>query len=291
MTPPPGPFPRPNVLALIVASAIGLAACGGGSTQPSPAPPSTTTAPAPTSGAITRPTSGPTTAGSPTTVPATSSAPPTTAVTTAPTSAAPDPRTVPPASLARPGTTPVHVLYGDLDGDGVEDIVLDSVERGGGPVPQSYLDAFLYDGKGAWQRAWSATDPAPPGDPSAPAAVLQQAAPGSVSQDVDFLALVDTAGDGSSELAVGVLNLGAGPGPLDVWVIGFGPDGPSTEFWEETVQDGTLLAGANELRLQTPWFRPSDPACCPSRIEHQTIGFDPASKRVRVLHRTFTPVS
>jgi hypothetical protein len=120
--------------------------------------------------------------------------------------------------------------------------------------------------------------------------VLEQADPASVSQDVDFLALVDTAGDGSAELAVGVLNLGAGPGPLDVWVIGFGPGGPTTEFWEQTVQGGTLLAGADELQLQTPSFGPSDPSCCPSRIEHQTIGFDPAAGRVEVLRRSFTPV-
>jgi hypothetical protein len=44
------------------------------------------------------------------------------------------------------------------------------------------------------------------------------------------------------------------------------------------------------LRLQTPSFRPSDPACCPSRIEHQTIGFDDASGTVKVLERSFTPV-
>ena len=44
------------------------------------------------------------------------------------------------------------------------------------------------------------------------------------------------------------------------------------------------------LRLQTPSFGPDDPSCCPSRIEHQTIGFDTAQGRVRVLERTFTPV-
>jgi hypothetical protein len=116
------------------------------------------------------------------------------------------------------------------------------------------------------------------------------AGPGTLAQRIDSLALVDTAGDGTPELAVGVLNQGAGPGPLDVWVLGFDSGAPTTEFWEETVQGGILLAAGNTLRLQAPSFGPDDPACCPSRIEHQTIGFDPGTGTVRVLHRSFTPV-
>ncbi len=156
-------------------------------------------------------------------------------------------------------------------------------------APQPYLDVFLYRA-GRWRRGWAGTGPAPPGADGAPASVLETAGPGTLTQQVDFLSLVDTAADGSPQVAVGVLNQGAGPGPLDVWVIGFGPNGPTTEFWEETVQGGILLAAGTTLRLQTPSFGPDDPACCPSRIEHQTIGFDPGTGTVRILHRSFTPV-
>jgi hypothetical protein len=149
---------------------------------------------------------------------------------------------------------------------------------------------FLGDAQGAWPRAWEATGPAPPGDANAPPSVLQLAEGVPPAQQVDFAAIQDMEGDGSSDLAVGVLNIGAGPGPLDVWVIGFGQDGPSNEFWEATQSGGVLVAAGDQLKLQTPNFRPGDPACCPSRIEHQTIGFDPGSGRVRVLERSFTPV-
>jgi hypothetical protein len=98
------------------------------------------------------------------------------------------------------------------------------------------------------------------------------------------------AGDGSAELVVGVLNVGAGPGPLDLWVIGFGPEGAGNELWERTDSGGVLVVAGDTVRLQAPSFAPSDPACCPSRIEHQTIGWDSGRGRVRVLRRTFTPV-
>jgi hypothetical protein len=121
--------------------------------------------------------------------------------------------------------------------------------------------------------------------------VLGTAGPATLGQQIDSLALVDMAGDGSPELTVGVLNQGAGPGPLDVWVIGFGTGHPATEFWEQTVQGGILLAAGTTLRLQAPSYGPDDPSCCPSRIEHQIIGFDSTTGTIRVLHRSFTPVA
>jgi hypothetical protein len=185
------------------------------------------------------------------------------------------------------------VVYGDLDGDGVEDIVLSAAAAGvptGAVIPQGYLDVFLDDGHGGWSHDWSATGPVPPGDPSAPASVLTKARPREVSQEVDTLAVLDLAGDRSGDLLIGVLNLGAGTGPLDAWVIGFGPQGPTTEFWEATVSGGVLIGAGDTVKLDAPDFAPSDPACCPSRISHQTIGYDPATGKVRVLRQTFTPV-
>ena len=264
-------------------ASLALAACDGAS-------------PAPTSGESTTPqvTTGPTmTAGS--TAPTSGPSPTGPTTTTGPSpSVPPDPHSVPVGSLLRRGTRPLRVLYGDLDGDGTDDIVVAAVRRHPPPgtaIAQAYLDVFLGDGDGTWPRAWEATGPAPPGDPAAPVTVVQDSGDLPPAQQLDFVAIVDMRGDGSAELAAGVLNIGAGPGPLDVWVIGFGPDGPVTEFWEETVMGGILVAAGDRLRLQTPDFGPNDPACCPSRIEHQTIGFDPARGRVAVLERTFTPVA
>ena len=286
----------------ILTLTVMLAACGSGPVTPSPAPPST---PATTSAVVTgSPSPLHTTAPSPSLTSAPSPSPTTastTGVTTSPVSpspvspspsAPPDPRSQALGPLLRPGTTPETVAYGDLDGDGVEDIALLQVAKHpppGGVMAQEFLDVFTWDGSG-WTRTWEATGPAPPGVSGEPASVLNAPGDGVPDQVVDFLHVVDMAGDGTADLAVGVTNYGAGPGPMDVWVIGFGGGTPSTEFWEETQQDGTLLPDGAALRLQTPKFAPGDPACCPSGIEHQTIGFDPGTNGIGVLQSSVTPV-
>jgi hypothetical protein len=281
---------RTAVVALVLAAALAgsLAACDSG--------PANTTG-GPTTGA-TGGTTGTTTGGATTTPPATTVGP-TTGTTTGPLTTphvspdVPDPRSVPVQSLLRPGTRVLKAMYGDVDGDGVEDIVLASIETSpppGAVMAQAYLDVYRYDGEGGWPRAWEASAPAPPGNPQAPDSVLEKAEPGAVSQQLDFLALVDFRGDGSSELVVGVLNVGAGPGPLDVWAVRFGPEGAVNDFWEQTTQGGVLVAAGDTVKLQTPSFEDGDPACCPSSIEHQTIGYAKAADRIKVLERTFTPV-
>jgi hypothetical protein len=269
-----------------VVLAVGLlvlaASCGTGSGEPEPS-------------ASTRTSARPTPSVSPTPPPVVTTPPETTPAATSPSpsAAAPDPRSVDVHSLLRPGTRVMKVIYGDVDGDGVDDIVLASAVAHpppGAVMAQPYLDVYRYDGTG-WPKAWEATEPAPPGNPNSPASVLAEPDPSSVSQQIDFLGLIDMAHDGSVELVVGILNVGAGPGPLDVWVVGFGPEGAVNDFSESTTSGGVLVAAGDELRLQTPAFRSGDPACCPSRIEHQTIGFDSAAGKVRVLHQTFTPVS
>ncbi len=216
---------------------------------------------------------------------------PSASVPPATTPAAPDPRSVPVDSLLRPGTTIVRALYGDLDGDGTEEIVLasrDATPPPGAFLAQGYLDVFVWDGR-VFARTFGATEGAPPGGGSkAPGLMLQRPDPVAVSQEIDFLALVDLEGDGSAELGVGILNIGAGPGPLDVWVISMPSGSLRTEFYEETVSGGILTSAGDSLRLVTPSYEPTDPACCPSRIEYQTIGFDPVSGRVKVVSRTFT---
>jgi len=274
--------PRIGVLLAAAVLWVVAAACSGGDDGPG----STNTSVRST-GSVAPATSAASPSASPSAVPSPTPASPRS------TQPAPDPRSVDVQSLLRPGTRQLQVIYGDVDGDGVDDLVLASAVAhppSSAVMAQSYLDVFRYDGQG-WPRAWEATEPAPPGNPNSPASVLAEAKPASVSQLIDFLSLIDMAHDGSAELVVGILNVGAGPGPLDVWVIGFGPEGAVNDFSESTTSGGVLVAAGDELRLQTPDYQSGDPACCPSRIDHQTIGFDSAKGRVRVLHETFTPVS
>src|SRR4051794_33838414 len=136
------PF-RLGLLAVLTCSAA-LAACHDGPDAPPPGPTTTATAAATTAPASTTP-AGPTgtTAGTTATTPP-GTTPPTTPPTTGPTtSGGNDPRAVPLRTLLRPGTRPLRALYGDLSGDGVEDIVVAAVDRTPPPgtaIAQAYLD-------------------------------------------------------------------------------------------------------------------------------------------------------
>ncbi|MGH2546921.1 MAG: hypothetical protein ACRDHJ_08610, partial [Actinomycetota bacterium] len=114
------------------------------------------------------------------------------------------------ASLVRLGTRPVWIRPGDLDGDGVEELVIFSVEqRRAGTV--SYLEVFRLD-EGRWHRVFDATGNAPPGA-GAPEQMLIPPEEGFVSQSVRTLRLVDFAGDGRPEIVAGIQTFGAGEGP------------------------------------------------------------------------------
>jgi len=244
-------------------------------------PPAATTGPPPTAPGVTA--TG--TAAAPTTAPATTepSIPPPT------TPAVPDPRGVPVSTLLRPGTSEVRTLYGDLNGDGVEEIVVAArrtTPPPGAVLAQGYLDVFSWNGR-AFARVFAATKGAPQGG-DVPATMIQVPRAEQVSQEMQFLALVGFRTGGPPDLALGILNVGAGAGPLDVWVVSMDAGGFHTEFFEETVSGGILTTSGSALQLDTPNFAPSDPHCCPSRIERQEIGLDPASGAITVLRRTFT---
>jgi len=183
------------------------------------------------------------------------------------------------------------VLYGDLDGDGNEEIVVASRKRvvpPGAFLPQQFLDVFGFDGS-SYVRVFAATEGAPPGH-GAPDQMIATPRPVAVSQQIDFLELVDFRRDRSPEVAVGILTIGAAAGPLDVWVVS-ADRGWRTELFEATQSDGRLAVVGNRLLLDTGSYAPSDPQCCPSRIEHQVIGFDRATGRITILRRTFTPAT
>jgi hypothetical protein len=255
---------------LVLVLALAACASGGG-------PARTGTSEPPTAPAVTTTTS---TGAPPTTSPSTP------AVTTPET---PDPRQVPVSSLLRSDTSRLRALYGDLDGDGIDEIVLAaraSNPPSGAALAQDYLDVFAWDGT-RFARVFAATEGAPAGH-GAPGTMIAVPPPEQVSQTLQFLALVRFRPDEALDLAVGVLNVGAGAGPLDVWVVRMQGGGFRTEFFESTVSGGILTTTGTGLELDTPNFAPSDPHCCPSRIEHQVIGADPATGRIAVLRRTFT---
>jgi len=222
--------------------------------------------------------------------PASPTAPTTpTASSTTPAPEPPDPRTVPVQSLLRPGTSADQVLYGDLNGDGLDEIVLVSHEQtapaSGGPA-QPFLDVFGVVGT-AYQKLLDATTMAPPGGDH-PLRVIDATNPEFNAQAVTFTGLVDFQEDGAKELVTGVEVEGAGAGPLSVWVIGMNGASFVTDFFEQTTRGGTLITVRNTVRLETGRFGPNDPGCCPSRISHQVIAFDTDRDQIRVVKETFT---
>lgn len=192
------------------------------------------------------------------------------------------------ASLVRLGTRPVWIRPGDLDGDGVEELVIFSVEqRRAGTV--SYLEVFRLD-EGRWHRVFDATGNAPPGA-GAPEQMLIPPEEGFVSQSVRTLRLVDFAGDGRPEIVAGIQTFGAGEGPLEVWILSMGEDGSlSTEFYRSSSRGGDVVrVRGNRVRFEFHAYRKDDPGCCPTFTDTLVIGWNEVSGRIEVLERTRRP--
>jgi hypothetical protein len=189
-------------------------------------------------------------------------------------------------SLVRQGAEPVAIRYGDLDGDGVEEVVLSSASRQPDDLglPTPYLEVFDYR-RGEWRRIFDATGDAPQGE-GVPGRMLEPAGAG-FAQSVHVLDLVDFAGDGSPQIVAAIASAGATAGPLELWVVSVRADGAFiTEFYESSSRGGRLDVLGDTLRFEFGVYRKRDPGCCPSLIETQTIGFAPLSGRIEVLERT-----
>lgn len=192
------------------------------------------------------------------------------------------------ASLVRVGTRPVWVRSGDLDGDGVEELVVASVEqRRAGTTP--YLEVFRLE-EGRWRRVFDATGNAPPGA-GAPEQMLIPPEEGFVGQSVRRLRLVDFAGDGRPEIVAGIQSFGAAEGPLEVWVISMATDGSlTTEFFRSSSRGGDVVRiRGNRVRFEFHVYRKDDPGCCPTFTDTLVIGWSKASGRIEVLERTRRP--
>jgi hypothetical protein len=204
----------------------------------------------------------------------------------------PDARAVPVESLLRADTVAIDALYRDLDGDGVEEIVLVSRSTTATDgLPRPFLDVYAWTGA-AFQNVLDATEGAPVGEPEAPLLMLGGEI-GGINQVVQFVDLIDFFVDGTPQLVVGILNVGASAGPLEIWVISGvpGAEGAAsfqTEFYEATTRGGELTREADRLLLDTGAYAPNDPGCCPSRIEHQVIGLL-EGESIGILERTFAP--
>ncbi len=199
----------------------------------------------------------------------------------------PDARDVPLATILRPGTLADRVLYADLNGDGIKEIILSSHAKArtaiGGQQP--FLDVWSFTGQG-FQRVFDATLPKPPGV-TGPDQLISSSQDVS-SQQVSWLDIVDFQSDGTPELVTGITSFGAGVGPMDVWVISMRGSGFHADFDEQTTQGGTLTRDGDTEKLETPFFRPNDPLCCPTKIEHQVIAFSAADQKIEVVSTTFT---
>jgi hypothetical protein len=198
---------------------------------------------------------------------------------------APEPSPPAASELVRDGARPVRTVTGDLDGDGTPEVVVASVDVAAGDlgVPIPYLEVFDLRGR-RWTRVFDATGNAPPGE-GTPAAMLVSAGEGFVNQSVATLDVVDFGGDGPERLVVGIANAGATSGPLEVWIISMGPDGRlATDFYEASERGGEITVDGNRVRFRFGVYRNRDPGCCPSRMATQTIGWNPDTDRIEVLH-------
>lgn len=206
--------------------------------------------------------------------------------TASPTPAVPAAGAVDTAQFLRPGTEKVAVVYGDMNGVAPEEIVLHSRSTQPGPnglAAQEYVDAFSWDpGRVEWVKVFDATtfEDLPNGG-GEPVLVTD----GSISQAVfGPFEMVDFAGDQTPELVFAVQSSGATAGPLNVWVFSWLSEGFTAEFTASTERGGTLSLNPDRtLTLDASEYGPDDPGCCPSGRTIETIGYDPADRKVKVL--------
>jgi hypothetical protein len=199
----------------------------------------------------------------------------------------PPPPAPPPDRLVRPGATPVETVAGDLDGDGVEEVVISSASAATDDlgITTPYLEVFdVRDVR--WARVFDATGSAPAGG-GAPPHMLAAAGAGFVGQSVQTLEVVDFAGDGRPEMVVGIANFGATAGPLELWIVSMGDGGGlATELYRATERGGEIRVEGDRLRFAYGVYRGPDPGCCPSQRAVETIGWDGEGIAVIALRRS-----
>jgi serine/threonine protein kinase len=228
---------------------------------------------APTPGVSSAPTptpSGPSHSSSP--VPSPSGAP----------SSGVDARSVPLSRLLRQGARALTAQYGDMDGDGIEEIALESESRFGPSYARpEFLDLFKYF-DGAWQRIWAASEDSLPHDGGV--AGVPALPTGIGVRDLHF---VDPFGNGREDLlfTTGVVEGTDHSG--EVWIASLSSTNKvSTAFYESVPGIGDVTIDGSTVLVDTDLYSKHDANCCPSEEEHQVVG-DDGTGTIRVLSRHY----
>lgn len=199
-------------------------------------------------------------------------------------------RPPPVRSLLRPDSLVTFVRKADLDADGVLEVVVASRSKlfTHFEFPAQYLDVYAHR-DGSWRRVFDATRQTPAGVGDVDG-MLDMPAVDRISRLVDSLHVVDLDGDGASEVVAGVLTVGAGPGPLELWVASMEREGGlRADYYARTTRGGEVAVEDGRVLFEFPVYRPNDPGCCPSSVERRVIGFDDGTGQVTVLERERTP--
>jgi hypothetical protein len=197
----------------------------------------------------------------------------------------------PAASLVREGTKPAVVRSGDLDGDGVAEVVVASVGEESGPsgFGAPYLEVFAAEDD-RWMRVFDGATQAPPGSGTPETMLQPQTGEFAVGQAVDVLELADLDGDGSLELVAAVATFGASAGPVELWIVEMTQARDfRTEFYMSTERGGQVAVDEDRVSIEFGVYRKNDPGCCPSSFEVRTIGHDPDQDAIVVLERERRP--
>ncbi|MGI8519721.1 MAG: serine/threonine protein kinase [Actinomycetota bacterium] len=198
----------------------------------------------------------------------------------------PDARSKRIGSLLRAGTSKTDVLYGDMDGEAPEEIVLASAEDPDDPFSQRFIDVFAWSGS-KWKKIFDASRFVASGD-DVPLLGISRGDPG--GNDIPFLRLIDFHSDGSEELVAAVQSFGASPGPLELHVLTQQGTRLKSAHREVTTRGGTVSQIGATIELTTGSYTPADVAlCCPSFETTKTIGAKKGD--IRVLSSIQEPIS
>jgi hypothetical protein len=192
-----------------------------------------------------------------------------------------------PANLVRDGARPLIVRRGDVDGDGMVELVVASVSESprafGLPTP--YLEVFAYR-DGAWRRVFDATGHAPQGKGTPPAMLEAASDEFASGQAVDALELVPFPDDDAEEIVAAISNVGATAGPLELWVISMSAEDELTaDYYMRTERGGRVAVRDDTVAIEFAVYKPKDPGCCPSSFEVRVIGYDPERDTIDVIER------
>lgn len=183
----------------------------------------------------------------------------------------PSARDVPISSLMRAGAQRKRILYGELDGDVPEEIVVVATKDMGGLLPAHFVDVFAWRDE-EWRRVFSGTSFHPESAERTILSSPEEARDQYGGQDLVFSRVVDLGGR-NDYLVLGTMPIGASGGPIEVWVVSpkASENGFELDFQFATERAGDLTVSDRGLVLEAPLYTRDDPMCCPSGREEVLI--------------------